>query len=270
MRTVAYGHEEQALPRGFGRSSRPVVRFVGRQSVRARIAVMVAVLALVAAACGDDGGAGDIEDGGSRTTPAPADAGSDQGDDGGGDDRGDGAGGDDGGGDDGGADPGIGFQAGGSGTFVVDGDTFEGVPVGRCDPFSFGGPPHEDDLSLFALVASMEGLNVDFGIDEGFAASGDEMINYEKQTVEVGYSRSGEEGAEQFSALAANDQDGAWYLGGAPSPGETKTPMDSVPFTREGDRISGSLILEQEWPEGATGTVEVSYDLEVPSEIIDC
>ncbi|HEX9855445.1 MAG TPA: hypothetical protein VGC47_09035 [Acidimicrobiia bacterium] len=237
---------------------------------------MAAVLALVAAACGDAGGAGDIEDAGSTTTSAPADGGSDQGDGGAGDDQGDRDGGNDGGGTDdvgggdGGDDPGIGFPAGGSGTFVVDGDTFEGVPVGRCEPFSFGGPPHEDDLSLFALVGSMEGLNVDLSNDEGFAASGDGMINYEKQTVTVDYSRSGEGDVEQFSALAANDQDGAWYLGGAPNPGETKTPMDSVPFAREGDRISGTLILEQDWPEGATGTVEVSYDLEVPSEIIDC
>ncbi|MGA7097894.1 MAG: hypothetical protein WB245_10060 [Acidimicrobiia bacterium] len=160
--------------------------------------------------------------------------------------------------------------AGGVGTFSVDGESFDNVPVARCEPFSVGDAPSEADLSLVALVGSMEGLNLDLSSSDGFAMGDNEMITFTQQTLNVDYSRSGDAGIEQFTGFASNDIDDNWYVGGAPMPGEEKTPMTEAPFTRDGDRISGSMTLDQDWPEGSSGVIEVSFDFEIPSEIVDC
>lgn len=160
--------------------------------------------------------------------------------------------------------------AGGVGTFSVDGETFDDVPVARCEPFSIGDTANNDDLSLVALVGSMEGLNLDLSNSDGFAMEDNEMITFTQQTLNVDYSRSSDAGIEQFTGMADNDIDDNWYIGGAPMPGEEKTPMAEPPFARDGDRISGSMTLDQDWPEGSTGVIEVSFDFEIPSEIVDC
>jgi hypothetical protein len=232
--------------------------------VRARVVVMFSVMALLTAACGGGDGAGgttspanqsETSDEAVSTTSAPGGRSEEPAGDSG--DQGD-------------SEPSGAFPAGGSGSFVVDGETFDGVPVARCEPFSVGEEPNEDDLSLIALIGGMDGLQVELSNRDGFAAGDNEMINYLQQSVEVDYSRSGDAGVEQFSAFASTDQDGNWYLGGAPSPGQTLEAMESAPFNRDGDHVNGAMSLDQDWPDGATGTVNVTFDLEVPSDVVDC
>ena len=51
---------------------------------------------------------------------------------------------------------------------------------------------------------------------------------------------------------------------------QTEELLPAKPLEQDGNRISGSLSLEQSWPEGATGTVDVSFDLAYTDEIQDC
>lgn len=222
--------------------------------MRSRLFVMLSMIALVLSACGGGGSAETGDEPAPTTSAAPPEVSSTV--------------------DEGSSGQALagssGPAAGGVGTFTVDGETFDNVPVARCEPFSVGDEPNEDDLSLVALVGSMEGLNLDLSNSDGFAMGDNEMITFTQQTLNVDYSRSGDAGIEQFTGFASNDIDDDWYIDGAPMPGEDKTAMGEPPFARDGGRISGSMTLDQDWPEGSTGVVEVSFDLEIPSEIVDC
>ena len=50
---------------------------------------------------------------------------------------------------------------------------------------------------------------------------------------------------------------------------ETGDPLDGPPFTVAGNRITGNMLLLQDLPEGE-GTVEVGFDLEIPSDLAGC
>lgn len=152
----------------------------------------------------------------------------------------------------------------GDSSVVIDGETYT-VNVLRCELFEhpLGGEPHEDDLSIVAF--SDGGGIVDVEI-----ASYDAPGGFLQQNVSVGLSRSGSDGTEQFSSTATHTADDEWYVGPLPPPMEGSQPLPNAPVQVSGDRITGGLTIEQDWPEGATGSAEVSFDLRVPSEFDDC
>jgi hypothetical protein len=154
------------------------------------------------------------------------------------------------------------------GTFAVDGQQFESQTV-RCEPFDFYGDASDDDLDLGSISEGSTYVNVTLTHSEGF---GQEGGTYPQQHLSVFFSRQGDGGTEQFEGVATNDAEGNWYPGGALVlfGDQTEEPLPAKPFEQDGNRISGSLSLEQNWPEGATGTVEVSFDLAYTDEIQDC
>lgn len=161
--------------------------------------------------------------------------------------------------------------AGGVGSFTADGESFDNVDVYSCEPFSFGTDPDPRDLSLAGFLGGMDGIGVDVTYGQGFDPVQGVQAQFDDQIrLKVFYSRSGETGTEQFEGSALNGIDGTWYVGDAVA-GDV-VALDEPPFVMEGNRIAGSLAgLEQTWPDEGAATVDVSWDFEIPSEVIeDC
>ncbi|CAN5799162.1 hypothetical protein BH23ACT4_BH23ACT4_14200 [soil metagenome] len=92
---------------------------------------------------------------------------------------------------------------------------------------------------------------------------------FERVILFVYYSRSGDEGMEQYEGSADTDPEIGWFVFGE---GAERVALDQPPFVIDGNRVSGSLTgLEQTWPEGGTDTVDVTFDFEIPTTIsADC
>lgn len=166
-------------------------------------------------------------------------------------------------GDDGGDNGGFPLVGAGVGSFTADGESFDNVDVYRCEPFSFGQDPHPDDLSLVAFLGGSNGLEVEIGNSQGIATTGG---MFDQVTLSAFYSRSGDAGLEQFEGRARNDADGSWYLGDPFD--ENPVELPEPPFSIDGDRISGSLSgLEQTWPDEGAALVDVTFDMEIPTEV---
>ena len=150
---------------------------------------------------------------------------------------------------------------GAAGSMTVDGETFEGEVI-RCEPFSFGSDPHEDDVSVVLL--SSTGLNVDLSYTPSIDMSGGG--EYLQASVDLLYTGPG---FAQFEGRATTNAAGEW-LAGDDQFSQDPTPMPSAPIMRDGDRLVGGMTLDQSWPQGETGTVEVSFSLEIPPEITGC
>lgn len=158
--------------------------------------------------------------------------------------------------------------AGGVGSFSVDGEPFENVDVYSCAPFSVGSDLDPRDLSLMGFLGGMTGLEVVLSHSQGFDMS--DGSQFDQIQLSVFYSRSGESGMMQFEGSASNDASGDWFT---TEPGTfEQVPIDGTPFAMDGARISGSLSgLVQTWPDEGAATVDVTWDYEIPSEVIeDC
>lgn len=152
----------------------------------------------------------------------------------------------------------------GVGSFTVDGESFDNVDVYRCEPFSFGSQEADpDDLDLVAgFLTGSNAVQV--------------TVSHEGETTYLGvfYSRDGADGLEQFEAGADNSipgrfEAGPWKVRDAETGEETE--LGDAPFAISGGRITGGLTgLAQTWPQDGDGTVDVTFDLEIPSEINDC
>lgn len=165
----------------------------------------------------------------------------------------------------------------GEGSFTVDGERIDPEFVVSCIPFDaseFGGQAsHPDDLAINAIKGSTA-LEIQIGYEEGAGAGGDRV--YDAVYVSPIFLRPGEDGQESFETGFLTDPDGVWYssetdssiqlsLGNAAGP-----PLGEAPMVREGNRITGTVTLPQTWPDGASGSVVVSYDLSFSSEQFDC
>lgn len=146
---------------------------------------------------------------------------------------------------------------------IVDGETLQG-DILRCEPFSFGEDPHEDDLSL-VLLAGSNGLNVDLSyFDTIDAGGGGQFLG---ARLDLLYSENGT--TAQYDGSATTDAEGNWYdetdrfVEGA-------TPLTTPAVTVEAGRLTGALTLTQSWPDGEDGVVEVSFDVAVPPEMGGC
>lgn len=152
----------------------------------------------------------------------------------------------------------------GVGSFTADGESFDNVDVYSCEPFSFGSDPHPDDVSLLAYLGGSSGLEVVISHRQGVDLS--DGSQFEQIDLNVFHSRQGESGLEQFEGGAASAADGTWYT----IDPETleQTPLDTIPVVIEGDRVTGSLAgLMQTWPDEGAATVDVTFDLEIPTEV---
>jgi hypothetical protein len=160
------------------------------------------------------------------------------------------------------------FANAGSGTFTVDGESFE-APVIRCEPFAAFDEPNPDDLNVRALADGSVFVEVDLSNSDGISMV--DGTTFDQQHVSVFLSRPGEGVTEQFDGAATNDADGNWLSSEDifVDPAQV-TPLPEPPFTLDGNRITGSMTVNQSWPEGETGTAEVTFDFEFPGEIQDC
>jgi hypothetical protein len=152
------------------------------------------------------------------------------------------------------------------GSFEVDGQQYDGQTV-RCEPFFFN-EPNPDDLNVRSFSGGVF-VEVDITHGDGFSMDG---TTYDQQNFSVFLSRPGDGVTEQFDGNVTSDAEGNWYPAAEfiPVGEQTATPLAAPPFTLDGNHISGSLTVNQSWPEGATGTAEVSFDLPFQDEILDC
>jgi len=151
---------------------------------------------------------------------------------------------------------------------TVDGETLDVTGVVRCIPFDaseFGGAegdPNELDIVIFGGTG---GLSVNDSTTPSQTLQGE---TYDRSINRLRFNR----GNDQYENVAGSLPDGTWVLGSAASlgdPGEG-TPIDEPPFTVDGNNIRGAMTLEQNWPEGADGTADVTFDVVFPSEEMDC
>ena len=156
--------------------------------------------------------------------------------------------------------------AGGVGSFTVDGESFENVEIYSCEPFSFGSDPDPRDLSLLALLGGSNGLQVELSHRQGVDMS--DGTQFDHVDLSVFHSRQGESGVEQFEGSAASAADGTWFTVD-PETFE-QVPFDENPVVIDGDRITGSLAgLDQTWPDEGAATVDVTWEFEIPSEVVE-
>lgn len=223
---------------------------------RSRLILVLAVMLMITSACGGNGGESSStsadSSGGDQNTVTEPD--NDQNDD---QDSNDSA-------NQGGR--GDGLPGGGAdGSFTVDGESYDAT-VFRCEPFSASGPANPDELDLRAFFNISHGIEVEVGYATRPAPAGPP---YEATVVFVFYSRQGDAGVEQFEGAASTGPDGTWYPDNVADL-DTATPLDQPAIEISGSRITGALSgVEQDWPQGATGTVDIMFDLEVPNDFLD-
>ncbi|MGA7226859.1 MAG: hypothetical protein WBZ40_04035 [Acidimicrobiia bacterium] len=151
-----------------------------------------------------------------------------------------------------------------SGTVVVDGDTFEVTEMYRCEPYADPGREADpDDLDLVAFAADSRYLSLTISNTESVNMSTGET--FPGQFYDLRLDVATADGQVEYELGATNDQDGNWTLGD-----DTGTPLDSPPFTIDGNNISGGMTLVETYPNEGDTMVSVTYDLEIPNEIRDC
>ncbi len=229
---------------------------------RRTTAVSVAILLVTVAACGGEGSPTSTEGPEEATTTTPAAPGVTSGP---------------GATQPGGPGPGdLPFESG-TGFYEVDGERFVPNYIVRCVPFSFGGPPDEDDLDLRGHRGG-EGLEIEMSVEDIVPPEGVSRIGYEAFHIRVFMSRRGSEGTEQYEGRAVNHPEGDWYDAesfnatsyiyfGAEPTGPALAPPAG--FDVAADRIQGTMTLTQIWPV-VTGTVDVTFDYTIPGEEFDC
>ena len=141
---------------------------------------------------------------------------------------------------------------GGVGVVEANGQTFDVSEVRRCQPFFEG----EDNLDLQALASDGVILFVVVNTPLG---SADLLLSHELSIQGSVLGSGGQVGA--FSGTGNSTQGGPWMTDdGAELPG--------APFTIAGDRVSGSMTVTD--ARGSGETLDVTFDVPIPSEIIEC
>jgi hypothetical protein len=128
------------------------------------------------------------------------------------------------------------------GEVVIDGVTHGINEMLRCEPFG-------DDPDSLDLTAIGQGYTL-FIVIEFFVGSPFHELSIQ-----------GNAAGGVFSA-AASEIGGSWITV------DTEETLDGPPFTVSGDRISGAMTLVESF--SGNGTLDVSFDVPVPSDIEDC
>lgn len=151
-----------------------------------------------------------------------------------------------------------------SGTVVVDGETFDVMEMYRCEPYDGpGADPQPDDLDLVAFAADSNYLSLTLGHDQAVNMSNGEQ--YPREVFDLRLDVVTADGQVEYELVASNDSDGNWLVSDLDG-----TPLDGAPFDIEGDHISGGMTLVETYPDEGDSTVNVTFDLEIPGDIIDC
>lgn len=135
---------------------------------------------------------------------------------------------------------------GAGGQVVVDGETLAVNQLLRCVPFG----ESEDDLDLTVLGA---GYQLFIYVYDSF---GDGTLVSHELTIQ------GTAAGGVFAATANSFGGGDWTMD------DGEQALSGPPFDYSGGNVSGSMVLTEIF-EGAT-TVEVSFSVPVPAEIVDC
>lgn len=148
----------------------------------------------------------------------------------------------------------------------------------NCLPFDgsqFGGAdPHPDDLDVVAATEEGTAIQLEISYEEGVGAGEDKV--YDAVYLRPFVSRSGDDGLEQYESAFLTGPDGAWYSGETDDPIQLSlgnavgAPLAEPALVRDGNRLSGTAVVYQDWPEGSSGELVVSYDLTIPGEKYDC
>jgi len=141
---------------------------------------------------------------------------------------------------------------GGVGVVEVDGQTYDINEVQRCKPFFDG----EDNLDLQALAS--DGIVLFVTINTPLGAA-DQLLSHELSIQGSKLGSGGQIGA--FSGAGSQIQAGAWL-------DDDANELPGAPFTIDGDRISGSMKVVD--ARGSDQTLDVTFDIPIPSDIMDC
>lgn len=172
----------------------------------------------------------------------------------------------------------------GDGHFEVDGTRFDAAWVVSCivEEDFFGNPPDPEDLDVRA--SAEEGSSSGF-FEVGVTVTEVEPMShdgpgYRALTVSTFYHRSRGEGPEQFEMSVTTGPDGSWYRSGEIIPqmavegqeglGITGEPLSGLNITVESSRLEGGLTLDQDWPQGADGMVDITWEFDLPGEKFNC
>ena len=163
----------------------------------------------------------------------------------------------------------------GDGSFVVDGEQFEAVWVVRCEIVLIGQDPHDENLDLLAYGGESVYLDLEISAGDEYAVTAEGRRGEFIYTATYFDLRLVTDAAlTQFEDRVVNGPGGNWYANAVPHLMVAGKEFPSVPepvgFTIEDDRIRGTLTLEQSWPEDQDATVDVTFDLSIPSEEFDC
>ena len=163
-----------------------------------------------------------------------------------------------------------GLPPGGTGTVVVDGETFDTHWVGNCEIDEMF-DPHPEDLDLTAsLDGGLQALFLEISNQE-LMLGGDEPYAYVQ--VRPGLQIRDDSGSiVNYEAVYVTGPNGEWYEDAdgalaftfAQGREPEADPLDSPPLALEGDRATGSFALD-----GPGEPIEVSYDLNFVDPV-DC
>lgn len=159
--------------------------------------------------------------------------------------------------------------AGVDGSITIDGEEFGVAQVIRCEPYDGpGSQPNDADLDLVAESTGGHYVSIVVSHSDGYTAT---QEIFPQQTQEGRVNLFGDGGQEQYVAFASHDVDDNWYLNFTPTLGdqEGESPLAAAPFST-GDRVVGSMPLVMDFPTEGGGELELSFDLPVPSQTVEC
>ena len=132
--------------------------------------------------------------------------------------------------------------SGDAGVIQLDGKSFDVSDVRRCKPFFDG----EGNLDLTAIG---NGVMLFININESGSSVSHEL------------SLQGANAGGVFSGAGTQAPNRTWF-------DDNGDPLAGPPFTINGDHISGGLTVID--ARGGPDTVDVTFDVSIPSDIVDC
>ncbi|MGA8039134.1 MAG: hypothetical protein WCA93_03405 [Acidimicrobiia bacterium] len=151
-----------------------------------------------------------------------------------------------------------------NGTVMVDGEAFDAAQMYRCVPYADPGKePNPEDLDL--VVFATDGRYLSLTISNGEGVNMGNGQSYPRQAYSLRLDVADAGGQVEYELGATNDEDGNWILGD-----DVGTPLDSAPFIIDGNNISGGMTLVETYPNEGDSMVNVTYELEIPGDVVDC
>lgn len=141
---------------------------------------------------------------------------------------------------------------GGVGVIEANGKSYGVGEVRRCEPIFEG----DDNLDLQALAS--EGVIL-FVVINTPLGSANQLLSHELSVQGSAFGAGGQIGA--FSGIASSIQGGPWMS-------EEGSGLAGPPFRVDGGRINGSMTVAD--ARGGSETLDVTFDLPIPADVIEC